>query len=502
MKKYILLIIPMIFLQLSCKKTLDPVVTSSLTSANAFLTESDAIAAVNAVYGRLKGPSVGDNYFYWTVGHTALTDLASDIGHTRYVGDVYQLTIGQWDATNQLFNNEWQSAYKLIADANNAILNISAMKSITDVQKTQFLSELKFLRAISYMDLTDSWGPVPLVTEKEVANPNYLGHIAPSPVATIEALLISDLTAAANALPVDYTNNPIYTTNDVGRATKGAALTELAKIYLRQHQWQSVVDATQKVMALGVYQLYPSYVGLFKESNKWCSENIFSVLCDANVNGAELLNHFGPYHHPVVQNRWQYFAVSWDFYNSFDNNDDRKQLFYPQYTDTEGLLETQAPSLGATPPPGVIYNPDVSTMKYADPNGSTSYYDGHSVDILRYADVLMSRAEALNELNGPTTESVNLITQVKNRSHAPLLTLAGLTQSTLRDAILQERGWEFFYEGKRRPDLLRMGKYDVIVNAYLKRIGQSANIVLPKNQYFPYPQNQVAINPLLNNSSR
>jgi hypothetical protein len=114
----------------------------------------------------------------------------------------------------------------------------------------------------------------------------------------------------------------------------------------------------------------------------------------------------------------------------------------------------------------------------------------------------MCRAEALNELSGPTQESIDLINQVKGRSHAPLLTLGTFTQSTLRDAILQERGWEFFYEGKRRADLIRMGKYDVVVNAYLGRIGQAPSIEMPRDQYFPYPLNQVQINPNLNNSTR
>ena len=99
-------------------------------------------------------------------------------------------------------------------------------------------------------------------------------------------------------------------------------------------------------------------------------------------------------------------------------------------------------------------------------------------------------------------ESIDLINQVKNRSHAPLITLAGQTQSTLRDALLQERGWEFFYEGKRRADLIRMGKYDVVVNAYLTRIGQSPSIVMPRDQFFPYPLNQVTINHNLSNAGR
>lgn len=503
MKKYnLLFLIPVLFLQYSCNKTLEPKVYSSLTNANAFQTKSDAIAAVNAVYARLKGPAVGDNYDYWTVRHFALTDLTTDVGHCSYGGDPGQLSLAQWNSSNGLLGEDWRQIYKLIADANNAIYNISAMSSLSDAQKNQFLSEIKFLRAIAYLDLTDAWGPVILATEKDIANPAYTSQPKPASVEEIDTLLISDLQMAANTLPLDYKNNPFYTSDDVGRATKGAALTLLAKLYLREHQWQKVVDLTQQVMTLNIYHLYPSYLGLFTEANKWCEENIFSVLSDANTNGTELLNHFGPLNHPVVQNRWQYYAVTWDFYNSFENSDDRKLCFYPLYVGVDGLTYEQPPTLGANPPPGISYMPDIATKKYADSTGSVTYYDGHSVDILRYADVLLSRAEALNELNGPVAEAIDLVNQVKGRSHAKLLDIAGYTKETLRDAILQERGWEFFYEGKRRADLIRMNKYDAIVNAYLQRIGQPATIVMPKNRYFPYPQSQVNLNPNLDNSTR
>jgi hypothetical protein len=503
MKKYILLIIPAILLQFSCNKNLDPKVYSSLTNVNAFQTESDAIAAVTAVYARLKGPSIGDNYDYWTVRHFALTDLPTDIGHCSYGGDPGQLSQGQWNSANGLLAEDWRQIYKLIADANSAIYNITPMKSITDAQKNQFLSEAKFLRAVAYMDLTDAWGPVVLATEKDLANPNYLAKPPVTPVADIEALLISDLQAAINTLPVDYSASPIYSTNDPGRATKGAAMTLLGRLYLRQHQWQKAADMMAQVIALGKYQLYPSYQGLFLEANKWCSENIFSVLSDANVNGTELLNHFGPLNHPTILNRWQYYAVSWRFYHSFDDADDRKKEFFPKYYGSDKLIHEEAPTPGATAPAGVFYMPDVATSKYADSTGTQSYYDGHSVDILRYADVLLSRAEALNELSGPTQEAIDLVNQVKGRSHAPLLGAAGTySQTTLRSAILQERGWELFYEGKRRADLLRAGQYDVIENAYLQAIGQTNRITLPKDQYFSYPLNQVQVDPNLSNAGR
>jgi hypothetical protein len=82
------------------------------------------------------------------------------------------------------------------------------------------------------------------------------------------------------------------------------------------------------------------------------------------------------------------------------------------------------------------------------------------------------------------------------------LVQGSLDKTALRDALLQERGWELFYEGKRRSDLIRMGKYAEIVNAYLQRTGQTPTVQMPRDQYFPYPLNQVTINPNLNNSGR
>src|SRR6201996_2357529 len=205
MKRYIILIVAAAaFLQLGCNKNLDPKVYSSLTSANAFKTRSDAIAAVNAVYARLKGPAVGDNFDYWTVRHFALTDLTTDLGHCSYGGDPGQLSLIQWNSSNGLIAEDWRQVYKLIADANNAILNISAMKTITDADKNQFLSEIKFLRAVAYSDLTDLWGPVILATEKDLVDPDYTAKAKLTSVADIEAFMINDLQGAISTLPVNY----------------------------------------------------------------------------------------------------------------------------------------------------------------------------------------------------------------------------------------------------------------------------------------------------------
>ena len=503
--KFIKIIIPVYLLLIaSCKKLDDARVYSSLTNTNAFLTKSDAIAAVNGVYSRLKAPSGrSDSWMYYAGFQVIISDLTTDNGHSNGGGDVGLMSDCDWSSTNTYLGFSWNQQYKLVYDANTALYYIPQITKISEAEKAQFVSEVKFLRALGYIDLTDAFGPVILMTEENVAKPNYESKPTTSSVDDINKLIISDLEYAAANLPVNYINNPIYPTNDVGRATKGAALTLLTKLYMREHNWQKVLDLTQQIMGLNVYGLYPSYAGLFKESNTWCNENIFSAMANELVDGVEIMNHFGPVNNTVVTNRWGYFGVPWRFWNSFETNDDRREMFFYDYIGTDGLEYMQPIPGQPTPPPGTYYLADAPTKKYADPTGSKTYYDGHGFPILRYADVLLCRAEALNEINGPVQESIDLINQVKGRSHAILLgNASNFTKESLRDSILQERGWEFFFECKRRQDLIRMGKYQEMTNAYLTAVGKLPLINMPRDKYFNYPQSQVDLNPNLSNSDR
>lgn len=492
----------------SCEKTVEPKVYSLLTDQNAFITLSDAKAAVTGVYSRLKQPSGrNDSWMYYAGFQVTISDLTTDIGHASSGGDVGLMSDCQWSPNNTYLAFAWTHQYKLVTDANMALYYIPRMPVLTDAQKNQFTAELRFLRALGYVDLTDAFGPVILVDEKTVEqnkiNPNYEAALPLTPVADINKFIISDLEFAAQNLPTDYKNNAIYNTSiDVGRATKGAALSLLCKLYMREHEWQKALDLTTQVMALG-YGLYPTYAGLFAEKNKWCQENIFNALADPLSDAVEIMNHFGPINNPQVTDRWQYFACTWYFWNTFAANDDRKQMFYYDYTGTDGLHYMQAPAGQTKPPAGFYYMPDVASTKFADPHGSTTYYDGHVFPILRYADILLCRAEALNELSGPNAEAIGLINQVKARSHADQLGAPGtFTKDALRDAILQERGWEFFFECKRRQDLIRMNKYQNVVNTYLSTVKLVPSIAMPRDKYFPYPQAQADLNKNLSNADR
>jgi len=132
---------------------------------------------------------------------------------------------------------------------------------------------------------------------------------------------------------------------------------------------------------------------------------------------------------------------------------------------------------------------NLRSLKYWD-NATVGNHSGNDVPLIRYADILLTRAEALNELNGPTQAALDLINLVRTRAGLTNLTLVQATsKDVLRSLILRERGWEFFTEGKRREDLLRMDKF--ISNAQARGIAAAAE----KHRLFPIPQTEIDANP-------
>ena len=133
--------------------------------------------------------------------------------------------------------------------------------------------------------------------------------------------------------------------------------------------------------------------------------------------------------------------------NSFEDGDDRKKQIVTEWIDYNGNPRTQPANRAAM----FKYWPDPNANRWAS---------GHDFRIVRYADVLLSKAEALNELNGPTQAAIDLINEVRTRAKATPLVLGDFgSKEALRDEILDERGREFYFEGKRREDLIRHGKY-------------------------------------------
>ena len=167
------------------------------------------------------------------------------------------------------------------------------------------------------------------------------------------------------------------------------------------------------------------------------------------------------------------------FYNSFDPNDKRKECIITEYINTSGKKIS------------LLNQDNTRSFKYWPDVNAAGNSNGNDIAVIRYSDILLSRAEALNELHGPTQESLDLIQMVRDRAGLTTpLVLADFTKESLRQRILDERGWEFYGERLRRQDLLRNGTF--ISNAKARGI----TIADDHHKLFPIPQTEIDANPL------
>ncbi|MCH5597099.1 RagB/SusD family nutrient uptake outer membrane protein [Niabella ginsengisoli] len=149
------------------------------------------------------------------------------------------------------------------------------------------------------------------------------------------------------------------------------------------------------------------------------------------------------------------------------------------------------PAPGQTRPPAdtVKFLENVATKKYSYEMISNSYYDGRTISVFRIEDIILYKAEIENELSGPAA-ALPYINEIRGRAGAPIYGSTGFpvpgSKEDMAQKILDERGFELVFEYKRRPDLIRFGKYESTTNAYLQRRGLPAR-AKPNMRYFPYP---------------
>jgi hypothetical protein len=302
----------------------------------------------------------------------------------------------------------------------------------------------------------------------------------------MKTFIETELTAAIADLPEPGKEEAF------SRANKGMAWSVLAKFYLNTKQWQKAADASQQVMNFNYYQLFPAYENMFRVENEGNKEMIMVHPCrnqDGFGNwysaGALPLGFKTSDQVPgyVWTGSMANFATQYRmrsaFTNTFDTiNDHRAILLIRHYVNTNN----QWVNLLSTPD-------NVRSLKYWD-NATVSNHSGNDVPIIRYADILLSRAEALNEVSGPTQAALDLINEVRKRAGIAVLTLADATsKEVLRDLILRERAWEFYSEGLRREDLLRHDKFISLAKA------RGITVAADKHKLFPIPQTEIDANP-------
>lgn len=491
MKYLSIITLSLLLLVTSCTK-LEPKFYSDLTTSNAYSTESDINAALVGVYGELNRYP-GDAYRYYAGYMVMTTDYTTDMGFST-PSDPFAMSTFTYKENTWYIEANWQSMYGVISNANLFLSKVDGVQ-MDNTKKNRMMAQARFLRALAYRDITDAWGSAPLFTS--VVPPGETPNVALASVAEIDQLIIDDCKYGIDNLPEVWDQS-----EGMSRATKGACASLLASVYMRAHNYtdaKTYVDMVLSMRDAGIYQLNADFKNVWSESNKFDKGFIFGILHNQGMNGAEIANHFGPEDNREVPNRWQYYAVSLEFWRKYNDQDPRKEFFYYNYEgqsprdgNTSHGYYYMMPAPGQTIPPSdtVKLLKSVTTKKYTYEMLGSSYFDGRTMPVFRIEDIILYKAEIENELNGPTA-ALAYINQIRVRAGAPAYGSGGdfpvpASKEEMAQKILDERGYELVFEYKRKPDLIRFGKYESTCNNYLSSIGLSP-VVTASMKYLPYP---------------
>lgn len=467
-----------------------------LTPDDFLKTEAELLAAVIPVYASLRDNSN-------TASYPNLQELTSDEMAFPQRGGVLfgRLQAHTWTPYNGTVDRAWTDAYRGIARAN-ATLDLLAQSTSESALIPIFMAEVRFLRAFYYWWLVDLFGGVPIVTAATADSDNPPQQNTRQEVFDFS---VAEITAALPDLEESFG------ADNYGRVTKGAAHALLATLYLNAEvytgtpMWNECVQACDAVINSGRYDLLPNYPDVFALDNEGPGnmENIFVVghLPEGVVGFTRQMATL--HYNQLPQTPWNGFAVLADFYNKFDTTDVRfnqllvgPQLVLAGPNAGQQAFERQGDSLIFTvefPLSGAAEGSGVRILKWpVDPNQSGGN-SGNDLAIFRYAHILLTKAEALNEMMGPNQESIDLINQVRERAFEPDKPIAladfGSTQA-LRDRILDERGFELLWESFRRQDLIRTGHF---LEAWTLKEASDG----PHRKLFPIPRRQLDANPNL-----
>ncbi|MCU4165884.1 RagB/SusD family nutrient uptake outer membrane protein [Carboxylicivirga caseinilyticus] len=468
----------------SCNEDfLDRAPMDTINTSNFYQTESDAILAINGAYQPLQWPKLY-NMRMWTTdimaGNSIVGAGGGDDG--RETQDLANfVTATDNPGVLDLFRGPSPG----ILRANLVLENVAGM-DIDENLKKRILGEAHFLRGFYYFLLVRFFGDVPLVTTP--VEPG--GDLRPSrdSKGDIYALVIQDLKDAMDLLPTKSS----YGSTDLGRATKGAAAGLLAKVYLTLEEWDNAVKMADEVAILG-YDLNPEYGDNFDVNNENSIESLFEVqyVGDggedfwANENQASWLSTFtGPRNSNMVAGGWGWNQPTEEFVDAYEDGDKRKDVtvFYDGCPQFDGMDYDAAYSTTG-------YN----LRKFLVTKEVSATYDNSPMNfpVLRYADVLLIKAEALTNL-GKIADAETPLNRV--RARAGLGNISGLSQVEMREVILHERRMELAFEGQRWFDLIRVDGGQWGLN-FLHSIGKTN--AATKHLLLPIPLSETDSNPNL-----
>ena len=398
-------------------------------------------------------------------------------------------------------NTYWNDHYYMINKANQLLYTADSLK-VSDPGTLRNVGEAHFFRAYTYFELVKAYGEVPKI---DFYYTDASQGVRPkSTVTELYALIDKDLDSAAALLPVSWFNSTTNQNAFPGRLTKCAALTLHAQTYLFRGNWAQVLAFCNQVIALGQYSLVPKFTDVWREGpnglGKNSPESILEMQAFVGTGGTP--NQGSPFGQsqnvrqggaaPEWNLGWGWNTPTDNLVSTWSNSDPRKSytvLYSGRYdggTDSAGF--------GATLPPfGTLDQKYWNKKVYSDPavrqitgtttNGGSGAWISHR--ILRYADVILMKAEAANETGDGATAAamVELIrARARGGNNSVLPPIAYVSQTQMRQAIKDERRWEFAMEGYRFYDLVRWGDATTVLSplGYTNRA-----------RYYPIPQKAI-----------
>jgi hypothetical protein len=440
--------------------------TESISTKDIALFNNDqgATTFVTAIYNKFLDFNMSS--FSW-IGLSSIAsddaDKGSSPGDTGADKDVMDALT--YNASSLSIRETFEANYEGINRCNQALNIVPQLDQANPALRSRLLGEAKFLRAFMYFTLVKTYGGVPIIDH--LPNPSSdedrVMQLTRRTSAEVYAFIESDLADAIAALP----NKSVYAASEKGRASKGAAYALLAKVNLYQKKWQKVVDNANLVTG---YSLVPNYASMFRLAGENDAESIFEIQGTgsipakgiagySNTQGARGAGGWG----------WGFNTPSQSLVNAYELGDVRKNatIIFAGTTLYDGRVV-----------PTTVENPRYNFKAY-----SSAYTDAWETDAnikyLRYAEVVLMKAEALNELD-QTPAAILLLNQIRTR--AELGNTVAVSKAEVRTAIWKERRVEMAFEHDRFYDLVRTGQ---AVSAFAIH---GKTFVAGKHELFPLPQ--------------
>lgn len=490
--KKIYILIPFLSIAFSCSDFLEENLEGTYSNDTFYRTASHAEIALTGVYSAISFNST--NNALWVYGDVVSDDAVKG-GQAGDLSDVQFLDEFNYVRANEYLDKIWRQYYEAINRANFLIYYVPRIE-MNEERKAEILGEGQFIRAWLYFNLTNIFGAIPLRVEP-MLNPDQ-NALATSTPEEIYTQIVIDLTDAASNLKMTPTK--------VGGASKGSAYGLLAKVRLFQGEWQASFDAITSLETLNLYSLQNFYRDNFTDSTQNNTESVFEIQ-QLKGQSPSLGSFLNQYFSPARENGYFFNQPTQDFVDEFEVT--AGDVVDPRLDYTVGREgkkwlngEDFDPAWSST---GYLSKKHIQPLREV-PKG-TKGDAGLNYVYMRYAEVLLMKAEALNEL-GRTAEALAPLNDVRKRAResylydehldgfgsVPADLLQDVTsnvQSEVRDAIRHERRVELGMEFHRYFDLARYGK------AYAEEALAEENFNYETDRYFLIPQSEFNTNPLI-----